>query len=214
MAGTITALEAQKHSTERVNVYLEGEFAFGLAVIHAVNLRPGMWLSDEDIAALRTADEVERARERALDYLSYRPRSVAEVQRYLLERDFSASAVEDVLQGLQRVGLVDDVIFAQYWRDNREQFRPRGKPALVQELQQKGVQSADIQAALTDYDEVTAARRVAEEQGRRLKHLPPEVFKRRLIQRMARRGFAYDLIQEVLATVPFLQSNSEESEEL
>lgn len=214
MAGTITALETQKRSTERVNVYLEGEFAFGLAVIHAVNLRPGMWLSDADIAALRTADEVERARERALDYLSYRPRSATEVQRYLLERDFSASAVEDVLQGLQRVGLVDDVAFAHYWRENREKFRPRGRGALAHELQQKGVPADDIQAALADYDEAAAARQVAAEQARRLQHLPPDVLKRRLMQRMARRGFAYDLIQDVLADVPFLQSNSEESEEL
>jgi hypothetical protein len=33
MAGVITALKAQKKNKDRVNVYLDGRFAFGLAAI-------------------------------------------------------------------------------------------------------------------------------------------------------------------------------------
>ena len=51
MAGRITALELQKHSKSRYNVYLDGEFAFGLADIEAVRLHIGDWLSDEKITS-------------------------------------------------------------------------------------------------------------------------------------------------------------------
>jgi regulatory protein len=214
MAGKITALKPQKRAKSRLNVYLDDEFAFGLATINAVNLRIGTWLSDEEIAALKVADEVERAREKALDYLSYRPRSETELRSYLLERGFSEATIADVLQRLNRVGLVDDEAFARFWVENRDQFRPRGKRAMMQELRQKGVSRHHIENALEDYDEASAAQRVAQEQARRLGHLASDVFKRRFTQRMARRGFSYDIIRDILATYPLPNYNSEESEEL
>ena len=44
MGGTITALEIQQHNKERVNVHLDGVFAFGLAVLEAARLRKGRGL--------------------------------------------------------------------------------------------------------------------------------------------------------------------------
>jgi len=213
MAGSITALEPQKRSRDRVNVYLDDEFAFGLAAAVAARLRVGMALTDDEIVALRLADEVERAREKALNYLSYRPRSEAELQSYLLKSDFAEATVDEVLNRLREVGLVDDDAFARYWVDNRARFRPRGKRMLVQELRQKGIASSVIETALTEYDEVAAAQHVAEEQARRLAHLSPDLFRRRLWDRMMRRGFSPDIIHEVLATQPFFQLDTEESEE-
>ena len=62
MSGRITALEPQKHSSERVNVYLDGEFAFGLALSAAVSLHLGETLTDLEIAALKFLNAVtERA---------------------------------------------------------------------------------------------------------------------------------------------------------
>jgi regulatory protein len=213
MAGSITALEPQKRSRDRVNVYLDGVFAFGLAALVAANLRVGMPLTDDEIAALRLADEVERAREKALNYLSYRPRSEAELQSHLLKSDFAETTVDEVLHRLREVGLVDDEAFARYWVDNRARFRPRGKQMLVHELRQKGIASHVIETVLAEYDEIGAVQHVAEEQVRRLAHLPPEVSRRRLWDRLMRRGFSPDIIREVLATQPFFHLDTEESEE-
>ena len=213
MASTITALEAQKRSRDRINVYLEGEYAFSLAVFTAVNLKVGVVLSDEEITRLRTADEVERARVRVLDYLSYRPRSEWEVREYLQKREFSSTAIDTVVNALSEVNLIDDDAFAQYWLANRAQFRPKGKRILSQELRQKGVSSQLIDTALEVYDEEEAARRVYEEQARRLTNLPPDVFRRRLTERMARRGFRYDLIRELLDNHDYSQSHYINNEE-
>jgi regulatory protein len=213
MAGSITALEPQKRSNDRVNVYLDDVFAFGLAALVSANLRVGMLLTDDEITALRLADEAERAREKALNYLSYRPRSEAELQSHLLESDFAEATVAEVLHRLREVGLVDDAAFARYWMDNRARFRPRGKRMLVQELRQKGIAPHVIETTLAEYDEVAAAQCVAAEQARRLAHLPPDVFRRRFWDRLMRRGFSPDIIHEVYATQPFLQLDTEESED-
>jgi regulatory protein len=213
MAGRITSLEPQKRSKDRVSVYLDEEFAFGLAGFVATKLKVGEWLSDEMIAELQAADGIERAHGRALDYLSYRPRSEAELRGYLDEKGFSEAVVTEVMARLEHVGLIDDAAFASYWRDNRARFRPRGKRMLEFEMAQKGLSSSLIEEALDEYDEEAAVRAAAYEQLRRLQHLPPDECRRRLFQRLARRGFSYELIQEALASQEFPQLNDELSEE-
>ncbi len=205
MAGRITALEPQQRAG-RYNLYLEGEFAFGIAATLAARLRVGAWLSDEQIAALRAADAVEQAHERALHYLTPRARSEAEVRRYLLGKGFSEPTVESVLDRLRGVGLLDDLAFARFWIENRLRFRPRGKRGLRYELRQKGVPDAIIEALLDNYDEEEAARRFVEAESRRLAHLPDDLRRHRLSERLARRGFAYATIRQVLDELPLPHS--------
>jgi regulatory protein len=76
---------------------------------------------------------------------------------------------------------------------------------LSYELGQKGVDSEVIETVLEDYDEAAAVRRVAQEQVRRLGNLPPDVARRRLFERLARRGFSYDVIRETLTIQDFPQ---------
>ncbi|MBN1259884.1 MAG: RecX family transcriptional regulator [Anaerolineae bacterium] len=211
MARRITALEPQRRSGQRLNVYLDGDFAFGLAIDVAANLHVGDVVTDEEIATLRADDEREQAREKALNFLSYRPRSIAEVRQNLEQGDFSETTITDVLERLGRVRLLDDLAFSSFWIDNRTRFRPRGRRALVQELRQKGVPAAIIEEALNGFDEEAAAEQCAQAQARRIGQLPPEMFRRRLGERLARRGFSYDLIRDILARHP--DPSSIESEE-
>ena len=76
----ITAIVVQKRSPNRVNIYLDGEFAFGLARIVAAWLRTGQELSEEKIEQLQAEESRERAFQQALLFLSYRSRSEAEIR--------------------------------------------------------------------------------------------------------------------------------------
>mgnify|MGYP000038165091 CR=1 FL=1 len=198
MGGRITALKVQKRDRNRVNVYLDGRFAFGLAAIEAAHLRVGQFLSDEEIARLKERDLVERAVRRAMDLLSYRPRSEAEIRRRLREKGYDETTVAQALERLRRVGLVDDEAFARYWVENRFQFNPRGVVALRQELWQKGVERRIVEEVLAEYDEEAAAQRAAREAVRRLRRLDEATFRRRLGDYLRRRGFSFDLIRPLV----------------
>jgi regulatory protein len=162
-------------------------------------------LSDADIARLQKKDEIERAYERALNFLSYRPRSEAETRRNLREKNLDEDVIEAVLERLTRAGLLNDREFARYWVDNRVQFKPRGARALRQELWEKGVPDAIITEVIESVNEEDIARRVAEDGARRMAHLQPDDFCRKLNAYMARRGFSYavikPLVEEMLETV-------------
>ncbi|MBN1812456.1 MAG: RecX family transcriptional regulator [Anaerolineae bacterium] len=198
MAGKITELRFQKRNKDRVSVYLDGRFAFGLAAIEAARLKVGQELSDAGIARLQKQDEIERAYERALNFLSYRPRSEAEVRRNLRGKDVEEQVVEAVVERLTRAGLLNDREFARYWVENRVQFKPRGARALRQELWEKGVPDVIVAETLESFDEENAARQVAEAGARRMAHLAPRDFCRKLSAYMERRGFSYAVIQPLI----------------
>ncbi|MGD8998738.1 MAG: RecX family transcriptional regulator [Anaerolineae bacterium] len=198
MAGKITALAYQKRNKNRVNVYLDGEFAFGLTALEAARLHVGQTLSDDEIVRLRMRDSVEWAFGRALDYLSYRPRSESEVRRNLGDKDVEDGVVDVVVGRLKRAGLLDDREFARYWVDNRARFNPRGLRGLRYEMRQKGVPRDIIEEALATFDVAAAARKVAEAGARRLSQEDPSAFRRKLQAYMARRGFSYEVIRPLV----------------
>jgi len=205
MAGTITALHFQKRNENRVNVYLDGQFAFGLAAIEAAHLQVGQTLSDDDIARLQRQDEVERVLERSLNFLSYRPRSEAEVRRHLRQKSVDDEVIEAVIERLTRAGMLDDREFARYWVENRLQFNPRGVRALNHELREKGISASIIADTLAGFDEEATARKALEAGMRRMAHPDPRSVRRRLEAYLARRGFSYEviapLVEEVLEAV-------------
>lgn len=194
----VTALKYQQKNRQRVNVYLDGQYAFGLQAPIAAGLRVGQELSPEDIAQLQDRDQAEVAYEKALGFLGYRPRSRAELEAYLARRKASPEVTQAVLARLAAVGLVDDDAFARYWVDNRESFRPRGRRSLRFELRRKGVPEAAVESAMQEIDETESAYRAAQDRAQRLSSLDYAVFRRRLGGFLQRRGFDYEIVKETV----------------
>ena len=198
MARTVTAIKVQKRRRDRVNVYLDDEFAFGLQDILGAKLHVGQVLEEPDVVALRQEDDAERAYFRSLRYLSYRPRSEREIRQYLVGKEFGEPAIESALERLGRVHLVDDGAFARLWVENREALRPKGPWALRGELRQKGIADEIISDVLEDLDEEASAIKASEKGARRLSALDEGIFRRRLFGYLQRRGFGYDVCRKVV----------------
>ncbi|MBZ0286433.1 MAG: RecX family transcriptional regulator, partial [Anaerolineae bacterium] len=195
---TITALEVQKRNKERVNVYLDGEYAFSLEAIKAAALHKGQQLSDSEVEALRGDDEVARAVETAARFLAYRPRSVAEVRRNLIEKGMPDPVIDAALERLNAQGYLDDRAFAIFWVENRRQFKPLSPRALRYELRQKGVPNTIINDVLDGLDARDTAYRAAESQVRRLRGSSKDDFRHKLDQFLQRRGFSHEAARDVI----------------
>ena len=123
MAHKVTALTPQKRNRQRVNVYLDGEFAFGLQRIVAAWLQVGQEISDEKIAQLQAGDALEVAYQRAIRLLGYRPRTEQEIRQNLGQHGIAEESIDVVVNRLLKSGLVDDTRFAQNWIENRSETR-------------------------------------------------------------------------------------------
>jgi regulatory protein len=190
MAGTITKLEVQQRNKERVSVYLDDEFAFGIDIMAAAGLRRGQQLSDAEIAQLQADDDNHRAYLSAVRLLGTRPRSRQELERRLREKQYAPEAITHALERLEREGLVDDAEFARYWSENRTVFRPRSTRALRFELRQKGVSNEDMEEALEAVDDDEAAWAAIQPKLDAWQRLPVEEFQQSVLTFLARRGFS------------------------
>ena len=113
-------------------------------------------------------------------------------------------AAEQILNRLEAVGLVDDEKLARDWVESRQARRYLSRSALRSELQAKGVDRDDIEAALEQVsrdDELRAARSLAGKKLDAMAGLGHEVKRRRVAGALARRGFSSDVISRVLADV-------------
>lgn len=199
MASKITSLTVQKRNPNRVNVHLDGEFAFGLARVVAAWLYVGQELSEEKIAQLRADDQIEVAYQKALNFLSYRSRSEAEVRTHLAKDEITPELIDLIVERLKRSGLLDDQLFAENWVDNRTAFRPRSRRALSYELKQKGIPEETIHAAIQDLDEEQMAYLAAKKKAPRFYSLDWSEFKQKMYAYLARRGFSYEVAAPVVA---------------
>jgi regulatory protein len=195
----VTAIRAGRRG-KRVNVFLDDKFAFSLEAEVAMknNLKPEQELSEAEIEALTGADLFQRCLNAAFRYLDYRPRSEAELRERLQRRGFDKDSVETVIIRLRERGLVDDLAFARFWKDNRETFRPRSQWLTRLELRRKGVTDNIIDQVVADVDDEDSAYRAARSRAHLLPHSDYEGFRQRLGGYLKRRGFGYSVINHTV----------------
>jgi len=199
----ITAMRFGKGRRKRVNVHLDGRYAFSLAAEVAVDkrLRVGQELSAEDVAALTGADRFQCCLSSALRFLSYRPRSESEVRQRLGRHGFDGGSVDGVISRLKEQGLVDDAAFARFWKDNRQSFSPRSRRLTGLELKRKGVADDIIAQVAGDIDDGDSAYRAALGKARSLPTADYDSFRQRLAGYLKRRGFSYGVINQAVEQV-------------
>ena len=216
MSKKITALKIQKRNPDRVNVYLDDEFAFGLAKIVAVWLKIGQELDEAKIAKLQAEDEAEVVYLKALRFLSYRPRSEGEVRQRLLKQAYDETVIEAAIVRLKEQGFLGDQQFASLWIENRSTFRPRSQRMLAMELRNKNVAEEVISSALEEADEdEVLAYQAAERYAHRLKGLDWLSFRKKLLGFLGRRGFFYGTAAPVVRQIwtEFYSENDEQLNE-
>ncbi|HSN94044.1 MAG TPA: RecX family transcriptional regulator [Anaerolineaceae bacterium] len=190
----ITAIEPQKRHKERLNIHLDGEYAFSLDRLTAIWLQEGQTLSSEDISRLQQKDVLETAYRRALHLLSFRARSSQEMERFLQDKGYSPDQVAQVNARLQEEGYLNDQRFAEDWINNRVAFRPRSGKQIYFELLRKGInrETADEALGNAQLDEDALALEAGRKHAGRYARLDKKDFMLKLGAALARRGFNFE----------------------
>lgn len=197
---TITALRATRGRSKRVKLYLDGKYACNLEaeVVAQEGLRVGQTLSTHQVGELVGKDDFQRYLNAALHFLSYRPRSESELRNRLNQRGFDGDTQEAVITKLKEQGLVDDMAFAQFWKDSRQSTSPRSQWLTSLELQQKGVAIDIITKVVDSIDDNDSAYRAALSKARTIPQSEYQHFRRRLGNYLKRRGFTYGTINSTI----------------
>jgi regulatory protein len=198
----ITSIEPHQKNPDEWHISLDGAYSFTLdgATVVSEGLSVGHELTPADVERLQAVAEERRTFDAALRFLAHRPRSRVEVRRRLLQRrpnrpERSAEVVDRVLDRLERMNLLDDRAFAEFWAEQRERFSPRAAYAVTQELRQRGVDRDTADAAVDPERDAELALEAGRTRARTMTALDYPTFRQRLGAFLLRRGFSYGIVR-------------------
>jgi regulatory protein len=199
MDNRISALSIQKNNPGRINVFINGSFSFAVSRLIGAWLQVGQNISEQKIAEMTSADEIERAFQSAIHFLSYRNRSEAEVRQNLEKKGFSELVIIETMDKLKAKGMVDDTNFAHDWVENRVAIKPRGRRLLEFELKQKKVDPEVIHQVLESLpDELTLAVQSIQKKMHHFEDAEKDTFIKKLTSYLLRKGFNYEIVKEAI----------------
>ena len=197
----ITRLVQGKKNPNRVNLYLDDEFAFALSIdeVGKKSLKKGLELSQGEIEDLKKADSDEYIYGKILNFLSFRPRTVKEVRDRLWKYEVKDEDSQNiVIEKLKSKGYLDDIAFARWFIESRNTHRPRSVSMLKMELSQKGVLKdiiSDLVSTMGD-EKDTIMHLLDKKLGSR--RILDKLEKVKIQGYLVRQGFAWDKVSEVV----------------
>lgn len=200
----ITKIEKQKKSKKRWNIHIDDVFFCGLYA--DTILKYGLHVNEEHdekkLHEIKEYDEYIYGKEIALNYLSYRVRTVQELKKKLKEKKISVKTSNKILQYLEEAGLTDDEEFAKQLIEEKIKYKPVGIRVLKQKLFEKGVPKQVGEKALAEVMENVDEKQLA---MANFKKLQPKIQgkdlneqKRKVYEFLTRKGFGYDVIKEII----------------
>lgn len=136
---------------------------------------------------------------RALRFLSFRPRSKKEIFDYFLKKEVDKKLVEEIIQKLEKEKFVNDDEFAKWFIESRVTNRPKSHRVIKMELKHKGIDVDKIEALLANTtDDAVLAKKLVEKKLRAMKNVPIEKKKERLVRYLSTRGFDWSTIRGVI----------------
>ena len=199
----ITALQPQTKDPERLNLFVDDQFLMGINALIALQmgLKVGQELTPQLLEQLRQEEALQQAVARALNYLSFRPRSREEVKRYLERKETPPELIDRVLERLEQLELINDQAFAAFWLESRARFNPKGAQAIKHELRQKGVTREVVDEIVDDEQDEERAHQAARKKAQllvRQSGMDFKTFRLRLGSFLQRRGFSYEITKRTV----------------
>jgi regulatory protein len=204
--GPVTATSVQARDPNRMSVFVDEEFSFGMPLDAALDLgiRTGVELDEALLAKCLAAEAAFRARQKALNLLAHRPRSVGELTRRLGMAGFSGEAIAFAMGRMEALGYLNDEAFAESFVRDRMIMRGLGRRRVLMELTKNGIGrelAEQVVARISlSRDEVADAYNLAVKKHRTLARVTdPRKRRERLYSHLVRKGFETDIIRDALA---------------
>jgi len=196
----ITSITQQKNKN-RVNVYLDDKFGFGIDLDNFVllHLKVNQELTQEEVEKIVKKAEYQKTLDKLYRFVMVRPRSEKEVTDYFRRKKVHSSLFDKLLSKLKSLDLLDDLKFAKWWVDQRQSFKPKPKRIIKIELTKKGIIKEIIDNVLgeTEFDESKMAHDLLTRKAYKWKGLEPREAKQKKSQYLAGKGFSWDVIEKV-----------------
>ena len=195
----ITAIKQGLKNPNRVNVFVNGDFAFSLSIAQVVDLgiRKGRVITADELAEYRQASEFGKLYQRTLEWVLVRPRAIRETKDYLFEKlrkssENNSAVSQTIIERLCDKGYLNDAEFARWYVENRFAKKGVSRKRLRMELVKKGVAVDIINEVLDGRNDEEEIRKMIARKSAKYDD------SQKLIAYLCRQGFSYDLVCELV----------------
>ncbi len=162
--------------------------------------RFGLEFDEKEYELLRLAAETDDCKRAALNFVSYKKRTIKQIKTKLRSRGFSDAAINRTIKFLLEYNYADDEKFAEEFVSSYLIRNPSGSARIESEMLKRGFPKKIIRSKIDDLNRSESieelASAAAEKQWRALSGKPPEDRKRLLFARLYRRGFDFETIKK------------------
>lgn len=200
----ITKIEPQKRNKNRVSVYIDETFAFGvdMEVAYTCGLKEGLDIDRQWLDEVVRKEEQFRAQNYALNLLSYRARSEREIMERMQQKGYESSVIEDTIAYLKEQGYLDDYAFAEMFIRDKSELNKYGQNRIKTELYKKGVAREVINGLIEEMidsnSEYEKAKELAKKKIKSYQQDSKQALYRKLNGFLIRKGYPYDVVSRVV----------------
>jgi len=199
----ITAIEKQKRNKQRYNIFLDEEYTFSCneELVVTLKLKKGKTIDEKEIQNIVQEDNRKEAFNKALHYLTARPRTQQEIINYLTEKGYDTDAIDVAITRLKGYQFIDDEGYTHNFVKNRSQSQLKGKRLIQQELSKKGVDEEIIEVGLDNYspeEELENALKIGKQYFLSKKNIPLNQIKQKLSTKLMGKGYSWEIISQCL----------------
>lgn len=156
--------------------------------LHKYNLSPGLDIDGETFCALTEVSDFICAKDFVASCLSRHASSRSMMDKKLMQKGYSPKTRHAVLDFYEKVGLIDDGLFARDFAKSVSGSRNYGKVRIKAELKKRGVETADIEDALSEVDDTQALREALSKELRKFSDLDNRAIEK-IRRRLYMKGF-------------------------
>lgn len=202
----ITKIEVQKRNKERVNVYINDEFAFACSaeLIYAHSLLKGKSISIDYLEEIIDEDNYIKCKSTALRSIEKAYKTQKQLFDKLTEKGYNDKAIRRTIEFLKQYKFIDDEKFVVMYINDK--LNSHGKNKIKYELLKRGIDETLLSENLNNADkgiEENAALRLAEKKYKLLTKSESDFKKiyKKMGDYLVRKGYNLDIVQKVLDDV-------------
>lgn len=205
----ITKIEIQKRNKERVNIYLDGEYALSISaeLVYKENLKVKDNIDIDKIKAVADKESYIRCKNSAIKIIERSYKTEKEVVEKLKLKGYEDRHIEASIEFLKNYNFLNDDYYAEAFV--RDRLNTRGSQKIKQDLMKKGISRDIIEEKLSEIDktaEKEVAIKLAEKKLRVIKKSENDTYKisGKLYRFLISKGYAYDIVKEVVKEVMYI----------
>ena len=204
--GIITKIEAQKRNSERVNIYIDEDYAFSLSteLVYKEGLVVKMQVDNGRLSKIAREESFLRCKDSALRTIERTYKTEKEISDKLVSKEFDVDSIERTLEFLKEYNLINDENYVKMYV--KDKIKTQGQNKIKYTLMQKGINEELIKYEISKFND-DSQKEVAYDLATKKYNLlaKREDDKYKLSQKLYRfltaKGYDYSIVSEVVKKV-------------